>query len=106
MAAAEVVNASRGPLGQPDIGYAPDLDKYLARVQRRLKEENLEATLPEGFPNQLESDLVWEGDSLAEKYDWTYVLNEEELEEIENALLHWKSITYGSQAVRSFYNSR
>lgn len=93
MAAAQVVSPRRGPLGQPDIGYAPDLDKYLARVQRRLKEENLEKSLPEGFPQKLESELVWDGQKLAETYDWTYELNEQELEEIEGALQHWKSMS-------------
>ena len=88
MATAHVILA--GPLGQPDIGYAPDLDKYLARVQRRLKEDKLEKTLPEGFPSELKSKLVWHGKDLANRYDWTYTLSEEELDEIETALEHWK----------------
>jgi len=87
MATAHVI--SSGPLGQPDIGYAPDLDKYLARVQRRLKEETLEKSLPDGFPKEFKSDLVWRGNDLAKTYNWTYSLNEEELEEIETALKHW-----------------
>lgn len=88
MATAHVI--SSGFLGQPNIGYAPDLDKYLARVQRRLKEEKLDQTLPGGFPKEFKSDLVWEGKDLAENYDWTYKLNEDELQEIEEALKHWK----------------
>lgn len=90
MASAHVISQNQGPLGQPDIGYAPDLDKYLARVQRRLKEESLEKTLPEGFPEKLHSDLVWDGKDLAEKYDWTHTLSPEEVEEVDNALKHFQ----------------
>lgn len=87
-----------GPVGQPDIGYAPDLDKYLARVQRRQKTEKLESSLPAGFPTKLESDLVWDGSTIGEKYNWTYELNETEVQEIEAALTHFKclSLRYAS----------
>ncbi len=79
-----------GPPGQPDIGYAPDLAKYHARVKHRKETEKLPTTLPDGFPEQLQSDLVWEGDSIGEDYNWTYSLNAEEIEEIEQALQHFK----------------
>ena len=79
-----------GPIGQPDIGYAPDLDKYLARVQRRQQAEKLQNTLPDGFPSELKSDLVWDGSTIAEEYKWTYELNEAEVKEIEDALKHFK----------------
>lgn len=85
MATAHVISS-----GQPDISYATNFDKYLARVLRRLKEEKLDATLPSGFPRELKSDLVWYGKDVAERYDWTYKLNEEELEEVDDALQHWK----------------
>lgn len=81
-----------GPVGQPDIGYAPDLDKYLARVQRRRDTEKLESSLPVGFPTQLESDLVWDGKTIGERYNWTYELSEPEIEEIEAALAHFKCL--------------
>lgn len=79
-----------GPPGQPDIGYTPDLDKYLARVKRRTTTENLSRSLPVGFPSKLESDLVWDGQQVAKSYDWTYELNAAELKDIENALKHFK----------------
>ncbi|MBE3044996.1 hypothetical protein IMZ48_21040 [Candidatus Bathyarchaeota archaeon] len=79
-----------GPPGQPDIAYAPDFEKYQARTARRFAEEKLATTLPEGFPSELRGDLVWEGKTLAETYDWTYVLSEDQLEEIEDALKHFK----------------
>jgi len=79
-----------GPPGQPDIGYTPDLDKYLARVKRRKEYEKLDTSLPPGFPASLDSDLVWDGAEIQEKYNWTYELDAEELEDIENALRHFK----------------
>lgn len=77
---------------QPDIGYAPDLDKYLARVKRRLETERpqLDKSLPDGFPKQLVSDLVWEGDEIGAQYQWIYELNAEEISEIEEALQHFQ----------------
>lgn len=79
-----------GPPGQPDIGYSPDLDKYLARVKRRTTTEKLAKSLPPGFPGKLHSDLVWDGQQVEKEYDWTYVLNAAELDDIENALKHFK----------------
>lgn len=79
-----------GPSGQPDIGYTPDPDKYLARVQRRLATERLERSLPEGFPTRLESDLVWDAQKVEGSYNWTYELNAAELEDIEKGLKHFQ----------------
>lgn len=78
------------PPGQPDISYAPDYEKYQARAARRIQSENLPSNLPEGFPEQLKGDLVWEGSTLAETYDWTYVLKEDQLAEIDEAVKHFK----------------
>lgn len=78
------------PPGQPDISYAPDYGKYQARAARRVQAGNLPTSLPEGFPEQLKGDLVWEGNSLAATYDWTYVLSEDQLAEIDRAVKHFK----------------
>lgn len=76
---------------QPDIEYQPDFKKYQARTKARLHTEPLDqSSLPPGFPQRLESDLVWEGESLANQYDWTYVLTEAEIEELEEALTYFK----------------
>lgn len=75
---------------QPDIGYAPDLDKYNARTRRRFETEIISKSLPEGFPKKLTSDLVWEGQDLASRYDWVLELDKTDLEEIEEALRHFK----------------
>lgn len=78
--------AAQPPPGQPDISYHPDWNNYQARVARRTQTEDLPKTLPEGFPEELKGDLVWEGESLAQKYDWTYVFSADQLKEIDNAV--------------------
>lgn len=83
---------AEAPPGQPDIIYAPDYAKFQARAARRVATERLPTTVPEGFPDQLQGDMVWEGDTLAETYDWTYVLSEEQLAEIDEAVKHFKSL--------------
>ena len=76
---------------QPDIGYKPDFEKYQARTKSRLQTESLDQTkLPSGLPQQLVSDLVWEGEGLADKYDWKYILSPEQVKELEDALTHFK----------------
>ncbi|KAK7210438.1 hypothetical protein V2G26_017616 [Clonostachys chloroleuca] len=84
--------AAQPPPGQPDIAYHPDWDKYQARAARRTQTEDLPKTLPEGFPKELKGDLVWEGETIAQKYDWTYVLSADQLAEIDSALAHFKSL--------------
>ncbi|CAN8101569.1 unnamed protein product [Discula destructiva] len=80
------------PPGQPDIEYAPNFEKFKARGERRMKTEILPTSVPDGFPEQMQGDMVWEGDTLAEHYDWTYVLTEEQLAEIDEAVKHFKSL--------------
>ncbi|KAI0181147.1 Clavaminate synthase-like protein [Hypoxylon sp. FL1284] len=80
------------PPGQPDISYAPDYEKWQARAARRLKEGILPTSLPDGYPAQLTGDLVWEGDTVGQKYDWTYVLNSGQLDEIDRAVEHFKGL--------------
>lgn len=76
---------------QPDISYTPDFNKYQTRIKQRLATEKLKSRpLPPGFPDKLHSDLVWEDDGLADRYNWTYELNAEEVEELEDALKHFK----------------
>ncbi|KAL2813643.1 hypothetical protein BDW59DRAFT_167451 [Aspergillus cavernicola] len=81
-----------GPVGQPDIQYLPDPDKYAARTQRRQDTENLAKTLPKRFPQKLSSDLAWDGKELGGVYDWNYHLSEEDIQEIENALQHFRGL--------------
>ena len=79
-----------GPPGQPDIQYTPNHNEYLERAKRRRETEHLVKSLPTGFPQELQSKLVWDGNDLVESYDWNYQLSEEDLDEIEYALRHFK----------------
>lgn len=91
MATAELVTAIHpNHIKQPDISYAPNYGKYLARAKRRLESERLQESLPPGFPQRLISELVWEGKDIAEKYDWVYKLSPDEIQEIEQGLQHFK----------------
>ncbi|KXH25696.1 TfdA family Taurine catabolism dioxygenase TauD [Colletotrichum salicis] len=76
---------------QPDIQYAPDYQKFQARTARRVQEPDLPRSLPEGLPQKFTSDMVWEGANLASKYDWTYALTSEQLDELDAALAHFKA---------------
>lgn len=87
-----VTPVAQPPPGQPDINYAPNYDKWQTRKNRRLAQGGLETKVPDDFPEQLDGQLVWDGKTLAETYDWTYVLNEEQLAEIEQAVAHFKGI--------------
>ena len=91
MAAAAVQTSVRaGPPGQPDIQYGPDYGKYLARSKRRQEIERLDKSLPRGFPQELKSSLVWDGDSIQGEYDWTYELTIDDIVELKKALRHFK----------------
>lgn len=80
------------PPGQPDISYHPDYEKWQARIARRLREGNLETSIPDGFPERLTGDLVWDGETVADKYNWTFVFTPEHLAEIDQALAHFKGM--------------
>ncbi|OTA98281.1 hypothetical protein M426DRAFT_70121 [Hypoxylon sp. CI-4A] len=80
------------PPGQPDISYHPDFRKYEVRRDKRLNEGGLAKEIPKGLPKQLTGKLVWDGNTLGETYNWTYVLEPTQLEEIEAALKHFKSL--------------
>jgi hypothetical protein len=78
---------------QPDIAYAPDFAKYQARTEKRLATEKLEdQVLPAGFPSQLKSDFVWDGDSVKRNYQWIHELSVADVAEIEYALNHFKCL--------------
>jgi hypothetical protein len=83
MAAAQV-------LRQPDIAYHPNFDRYQVRSQHRQETEKLPTALPGGFPQQLSSPLVWEGKDVENSNGWIFELNEAQLDEIDQALNHFK----------------
>lgn len=84
-------------LVQPDIQYHPDYTKYTARTERRIATETLPKTLPQGFPEHLDSPLVWEGTEVEKRDDWIYQLNDAQLDEIDRALQSFKCNSYPSQ---------
>ncbi|KAJ6089771.1 hypothetical protein N7467_004987 [Penicillium canescens] len=81
---------------QPDISYEPDFEKYQNRTKRRLASEDTSQALPDGFPQQLKSDLVWDASDYPQvgsgNEPWVYNLTAVELEEIDQALAHFKGL--------------
>ena len=75
---------------QPDISYHPDFEKYQLRTERLKPFRKEKSSLPPGFPQQLTGPLVWEGKDFTDEKQWTFSLIEEHLEEIHNALQHFK----------------
>lgn len=80
-----------GPPGQPEIGYTPDPVTYRLRVEKRQKEEKLPTTVPAGFPEKLESPLVWDGATVSDTYKWSYELTESDIKEVDDALKSFQS---------------
>ncbi|KAM6494497.1 hypothetical protein JOM56_010858 [Amanita muscaria] len=85
---------SEGAAKQPDIEYHPNEGKYAARTARRLAEDPSlpRSSLPDGFPEKLESALVWEGKDLKDEKEWVYELNPKQLKEIDDAVKHFRSL--------------
>ncbi|KAG2009034.1 taurine catabolism dioxygenase TauD [Coprinopsis cinerea AmutBmut pab1-1] len=79
---------------QPDIGYHPDEAKWKERTARRLSEDpSLPNTpLPDGFPSQVLGPIVWEGKDWECEDQWVYTLSEEQLQEIDFGLKHFKGL--------------
>ena len=77
-------------LRQPEIAYHPDFDRYQVRSQHRQETEKLPTTLPSGFPKLLSSPLVWDGKDVESSNDWIVELSEAQLDEIDQALSHFK----------------
>ncbi|KAG6829270.1 hypothetical protein H0H92_005090 [Tricholoma furcatifolium] len=79
---------------QPDIEYHPNEAKYKARTARRLAEDPTlpNTPLPEGFPEKVESPLVWQGSDWKGEKEWVYELNSDQLKEIDDALKHFRSL--------------
>lgn len=85
--------ATIGLAKQPDIGYQPDFDKYTQRTIRLAAERRSNGSLPEGFPAELKSGLVWNRESFQGEQDWTFVLSKAQLGEVDEALEYFKSTT-------------
>lgn len=75
---------------QPDISYHPNLENFQSRTERLKSQRLSNPTLPPGFPQKLSSPLVWEGKDFANEKEWTFSLNEPQLQEIHSALNYFK----------------
>jgi len=73
---------------QPDITYLPDPITYAMRTKRILA--NPAQVLPAGFPNKLESELVWGGKDFKDG-KWIYHLTESDIEEVRSAVERLKT---------------
>lgn len=71
---------------QPDISYHPDFQKYQLRSERIRAQSSSVSNLPEGFPDQLKGELVWEGKDYTDEKQWILALTEDHLAEIDDAL--------------------
>ncbi|KAM6498993.1 hypothetical protein JOM56_006941 [Amanita muscaria] len=78
----------------PDIEYQPNEEKYAARTARRLAEDPSlpKSSLPDGFPEKLESALVWEGKDFKDEKEWVYELSPNQLKEIDDAVKYFRSL--------------
>lgn len=83
--------ASAYPWSQPDITYHPDREKWQKRTTQRLSEDPnlISVPLPEGFPNEIDSPLVWEGKDWKNEAQWVFTLSREHLREIDDAVKHF-----------------
>ncbi len=81
---------------QPDISYHPDLEKYRLRTARRfqLDPHLAHVPLPKNFPPQVEGPNVWEGNDWTNEEQWVYQLSETQLKEIDEALEHFKGVSF------------
>lgn len=73
----------------PPIDWIPRYSSYINRSQRRLRQGGLTKALPAGFPARVESPLAWTASEL-KKEEYTVVLSEEEILEIERGLRDFK----------------
>lgn len=73
----------------PPIDWIPRHSSYINRSQRRLRQGGLTKALPAGFPARVESPLAWTASEL-KKEEYTVVLSEEEILEIERGLRDFK----------------
>ncbi|KJA19204.1 hypothetical protein HYPSUDRAFT_69375 [Hypholoma sublateritium FD-334 SS-4] len=79
---------------QPDITYHPDRQQWQHRTEKRLAEDpSLPFTpLPDGFPKELSSPLVWEGKDCQTEKQWVFELTSTHLDEIDAAVKHFHGL--------------
>lgn len=73
----------------PNIDWVPSFQTYLERTQRRQREERLQTNLPQGFPQQVQSRMVWAPTDITTE-EIVQTLAPADIEEIEEALVCFK----------------
>lgn len=80
-----------------NVSYYPNYEEYTARSSNRLDDESIDRTLPPGFPQLLNSKMVWEGQNLSlheltssDGTECVLELNDSQLAEIDTALKHFQ----------------
>lgn len=93
-----------------NVPYYPNYEEYTARNNNRLDDDNIDQTLPPGFPQLLNSKMVWEGESFSldehmssDGTECILELNGSQLAEIDTALKHFqgKYLHFQQLSVRS-----
>lgn len=79
------------------LSYYPDREESAARTSYRLQNEQIQNSLPDGFPVQLNSKMVWDRNSLSidehesnDGTDCVLALDEAQLAEIDAAVKHFE----------------
>lgn len=79
------------------LSYYPSREEFAARTSHRLQNEQIQDSLPNGFPAQLNSKLVWDRGSFSidehesnDGTDCVLALDEEQLAEIDAAVKHFE----------------
>lgn len=79
------------------LSYYPNREESAAQTSHRLQNEQIEDTLPDGFPAQLDSKMVWDRENFSlgehQSNDGTecvLVLDESQLAEIDAAVKHFQ----------------
>lgn len=78
----------------PNIDWVPSFENYMARVDRLSKSHARTTTLPPGFPERIEAPRTWTGHEISEEKSYIYVLSEDEVNEIEEALGYFKGLAF------------
>ncbi|KAK2754355.1 hypothetical protein FQN54_006999 [Arachnomyces sp. PD_36] len=81
------------------LSYYPNREEYTVRAAHRLECDPIDRALPEGFPQQLESKMVWDGESFfleehrrSDGTECVLVLDGSQLLEVDAALRSFKAL--------------
>lgn len=81
-----------------EIPYYPNREQYEAGSRCCLQKTYVEGSLPYGFPEKMDSNMVWEGRDITlthtgEEIPYLVILDHSQLEEIDEALKYFQSMS-------------